>query len=541
VKRFFNQIPRLVLSGASDRLPPLADEKLAEVYQDSVDNGDEVLFVANGYTVSMLVRSNPGQEWRFVAKGEFAEECVVAVTGETAKKRTFWANTTNMGPDIDNIASLNAVLVTKSAVISWFRNSEKVTGRIGQVPSEVKNEVAYHAANRCQFLGCGRDLGPDTLTSAKGGGSYFAPIVAASMHGPRGDPVESTTLAREPSNFLLLCDECDRLINKVAPEAYSVARLRQMRAQSIRHVRDALDTLRYQDVEFMFISGNATDEIPYPSDRDVDEALWSSQLRRPSKNAQSLFSFQGLEQTSHEVGYWSNLFGASTDGLVSLQGKVEALRSGETPCRQLAIFASNGTSILILVGRILGDTPGLRVFEPHRSSVSGGPQTGWRSPRDLSTTGLAGEKKFEVKTVKAHTFNCIDANLVVCFTNAVANPHVALLPITGRNSRLPTIAISVTTPVGSAICSSADVLEFGRAVDGALQTLQERWRIRTVHLYVSAPPSAAVLVGQKLQAHQHINFICYEPLGDEKRTRAPTIEISAQKVRLVGSNLAAAL
>lgn len=59
--------------------------------------------------------------------------------------------------------------------------------------------------------------------------SYFAHIVASSEDGPRGNK-DSEKLANEPTNIMLLCDKCHRLIDKIAPNEYGIEHLRKMRA-----------------------------------------------------------------------------------------------------------------------------------------------------------------------------------------------------------------------------------------------------------------------------------------------------------------------
>lgn len=69
------------------------------------------------------------------------------------------------------------------------------------------------------------------------------------------------------------------------------------------------------------------------------------------------------------------------------------------------------------------------------------------------------------------------------------------------------------------------------AVDAAMRKLQDDWKVRRVHLFVSAPTTAALLVGQKMQARHHADFICHEALPGAGAAYKPTIEITAKLVR----------
>lgn len=73
-----------------------------------------------------------------------------------------------------------------------------------------------------------------------------------------------------------------------------------------------------------------------------------------------------------------------------------------------------------------------------------------------------------------------------------------------------------------------------KAQTGALVKMSSAatdWKVRRVHLFVSAPTTAALLVGQKMQARHHADFICYEALPGASAAYQSTIEITAKLVR----------
>jgi hypothetical protein len=200
------------------QVTPLRDGELATKFRQIFATGSEILFIANKFKVAMFERSTLVPTWTAVACGEFGDQCI-AIVGTSAKtKRVFWNATGLAEPQSVDPSMVTPVLVKKALITSWAKAADQITGRLGHVSPEVKKEVTYLAANHCQFLGCGKDLGKNAVTGEKGVFSYFAHIVAASADGPRGDPIESPLLVDEPSNFLLLCDECHRLIDKAEPE-----------------------------------------------------------------------------------------------------------------------------------------------------------------------------------------------------------------------------------------------------------------------------------------------------------------------------------
>jgi len=532
-----SQATTALAGNLQQQVTPLRDGELATKFRQIFATGSEILFIANKFKVAMFERSTLVPTWTAVACGEFGDQCI-AIVGTSAKtKRVFWNATGLAEPQSLDPSMVTPVLVKKALITSWAKAADQITGRLGHVSPEVKKEVTYLAANHCQFLGCGKDLGKNAVTGEKGVFSYFAHIVAASADGPRGDPIESPLLVDEPSNFLLLCDECHRLIDKAEPEKYTVELLREIRAQSIREVKRLLGTLRYPEVDVIYILGNVTGQVPHISDRDVDEALWASGLRRSNRNLESYFAFGGQHHAPHVASYWSAVFATLKFDLPALQAKFNGVRTGGGPRPRLAVFPFHGTSVLILAGRLLGDMAGTHVLQPHRNKVGETWNTRWGWP---DNSVVPTHEKYRVKTLKDYTGTEDEANLIVSLTLPVPTSRLGPASATNGSLSLPTLEITVDDFGHSTIRHPSDLTFFGTVVDEAVKCLQNVWNVKKVHLYVCAPAAAAMLVGQKMQARHHATFVCYESLSGNGAF-APTIEISSQEVKVVGQNLAVSL
>jgi hypothetical protein len=515
----------------------LSDDQLAPRFTKTLDGDCDVLFVANKFRVAMFEGSAAAGTWNVVATGEFGEECIAAVGAKVRTKRVYWGATDLSEPHTANLSTLTTALVKKPLITSWAKTADLITGRLGHVSPEVKKEVAYLAAFHCQFPGCGKDLGEHAATGRKGIFSYFAHIVAASSDGPRGDTVQSPLLVDEPSNFLLLCDECHRLIDKIDPDTYKTDDLRRMRAASINEVKRLLGTLRYPEADVVYLLGNVTGQVPHISDRDIDEALWASGLRRSSRHPESYFSFGGQHHAPHEPSYWSAVFSTLKFDLLNLQSRLNGVRTGGSPRERLAVFPFHGTSVLLLAGRLLGDMAGTHVFQPHRNKMGEADKTRWSWPSD---SAVPPAEKYDVKTIKNHIGTEDEANLIVSLTFPIIPSRLAPVSAVEGTVVLPTIEISVEDSDHSTIRHPTDLTLFGGAVDQALRRLQDEWKVKKVHLYVGAPTSAVLLIGQKMQARHHVTFICYETLPGSVNF-APTIEISSREVRAVSQNLSVSL
>lgn len=514
-------------------VPLCTDIDLANCYTGLVTSGAQILFVANAFTVAMWSRPSTTDSWVLSAAGEFGVECISIVSSSIGKKRTYWLATVQPSPQDQDVTSENGALVKVGLTRSWLRKSDEVTGRFGNASADVKNEVAYLAAHRCQFSGCGKDLGRHAATGQAGNSSYFAHIIAASAEGPRGDAVQSPILADEVSNFLLLCDECHRLIDKTAVAEYDVDCLRRMRSQSILEVRRLLGNLQYPDVEVLYILGNLAGQMPHINQRDIDEALWKSKLRQSANGPESYLEIGRLNYDPHATSYWSAALRTLAIELPHMQAKLNGMRSGGGPRPRIAIFPLHGTSILIVAGRILGDMAGTHVFQPHRNTKGGTSETRWAWPDDSL---LPAQDKFRFATLKDRLHDEVEANLVISLTFDISTDRLAPVSASGGALLLPTVSISVEQFGHSSIRHPTDLALFGNVVDEALRKLQDEWSVTKVHLYIGAPASAAVLVGQKMQARHQATFVCYESLSGLGAAFAPTITISTHDVTAVGTN-----
>ncbi len=517
-------------------LPVVDDDGLAQELGRIAQGTGDVLVIANVYTVCVLHRAAANSPWQRVCCGELAEKSVAAAK-PLARKRLWWGRTADAPWDADPV-TVPMVKGTLAFVNCWLKKSVDETGREGNVTDAIKEELTYLAGWRCQFAGCGRDLKRHGATGGRGRFSYFAHIVAASPGGPRGDEVLSKLLASELSNFMLMCDECHRLIDKVNPSKYTIEVLRKMREDNIAEVQRLLGNLQHKPAEVVAIIGNIAGQPPQFSIDDAQEALWSSKLRSTGGKPDHYFYPGGQHHDVHSPAYWLSLFQTLKTDLPRLQGLLNGTSQGGTPRPRLAIFPLHSTSVLLLAGRILGDAAGTHLFQPHRNKVGRGTRWGWPPAGTLPIPPL---DKFKVEEVAPPVSGQDEAVLVVALTSDIqATRMPANCAVDGR---LPLPTLRITGPTFDKDCmqQAEDLQLVGLAIDAAMRKLQDEWRVRKVHLFVSAPASAVVAVGQKLQARHHADFICHEAVPGLGSGYRATIEITPTSVRELVSGMAQTL
>lgn len=503
--------------------PALSDADLAGKLCLLSDAGARLLIVANAHTVRVFRNEATGAPWRAVADGEFDAHSRKAVTPLLRSRRLEWARVT-VDPAAADLGALQPNFATASILDAWLRDAAGVTSREGDATETIKEELRYLAGWRCQFSGCGKDLRTHQTTGWRGRFSYFAHIVAASPDGPRGHPTLSRQLASESTNFLLLCDECHRLIDKIRPAAYSVEMLRKMREENIAEVKRLLGTLQYPSAEVVAVVGNITGQVAQFNIDEAHEALWGIGLRSAQSKPQRFFDPGGVHHDVHAPEYWPTLFRLLRQDLPALQSLLNGTRTGIARPR-LAVFPQHSTSVMLLTGRILGDTSGVEVFQPHRNRPPDVSRWAWPESEPEPQ-----HDKYKIHILRDHTAQDDAAILVVGLTQDVEATRMPAPCAANGQFLLPTIRVSGVQNDPHCVRHRIDLTLIENQVDRALRTLQDEWRVRTIHLFICAPASAVVTVGRKIQARHQADFIVYEALSGAGSPYRATISVTSLRV-----------
>ncbi|ATE72053.1 hypothetical protein CNO08_12270 [Lysobacter capsici] len=514
-------------------LPSVRDSELASELERLSKGGHDVLLTANKYTVCLWQRASGSAPWQSVCYGEFGKKSQ-AVASTKLRRRLLWAQVDAPPWDIDPTTAHAQIAVAKD-LKAWLRDATGVTGREGDATAEIKDVLPYLAGWRCQFTGCGRDLRRHQASGDMGRFGYFAHIIAASPDGPRGHPTRSRELASDLSNFMLLCDECHRMIDKVQPASYPAELLQRMREDSIAEVKGLLDSLAYKAAEVVGVIGNiAGQPAPFHMD-DAREALRGARLRTDQGKPDRYFDPGSGQHEVHSASYWLGLFKVLERDLPALRGVLAGTRTGSTRPR-IALFPLHSTSVLVLTGRVLGDTSGLHIFQPHRNTVGTG--TRWAWPKDAPSPA---DGKYRCEVVNQFSPGQTEAVLMVLLTSDIAPGRLPPSCVAAGQLRLPTIRVVGPTFDKECIQTPEDLQLLGNVVDDAVRKLQDEWRVHKVHLIVCAPASAAVVVGQKMQARHHADYVVYEAHPWKDTCFQPTIEITTTHIRELVSGLGTAL
>lgn len=400
----------------------------------------------------------------------------------------------------------------------WYKRADQLCSRAGEVNAKDKAMIAAKAGYRCQFTGCGEDLTSALGQNTTGNYGYFAHIVAASPDGPRGHVTESPRLAKDATNILFLCDKHHRLIDRVAPDDYSIERLRAMREDSLARVETALGTLKMTEAVVFDLIANIEGQCPHPEYAEVNHALWEQNLARGSRR-ESLGDPGWHLARVHDDAFWASVMAKLPDDRRALRTALD--RAQGAP---LALFALHAMSVLIVYGRLVGDAVAVRLHQYHRNEAPGSRWTWPERPRSGAEFQIKGNGLVADERREAILLVTLTAGIDYAEVESLGNPSASPLPL---------IEVTANQTHRDLIDHPDKLLLFGIAVDEALRVLIDEWKVETIHLFPVAPASACFRLGQKIQARHQPQLIVYERVPQANGTRAPF----APTVSLTGTRL----
>lgn len=511
-----------------------SDEEMAGAISHESQSDQQILVVTNGYTAVFATRPDSTSSWHRKARGDFGLKAGEAAKIVVTKGALWWCEVDGFPIDID-LNTVTPKLATSIGIAQWLATAESLTtatGREGGASAVALEEFGSLAAWRCQLSGCGKDLIRHDASGAKNKSSYFAHIIAASPKGPRGDKLLSGQRAAEVSNYMLLCDDCHRLIDKRDPKRFTVALLQKMRETSLTEVRRLLDTLRYPEAIQVLVMGNITGQASQFESREAEEAMWERGLKRHHSLApQYFFENQWTQHNPNAADYWSGLF-------ANIAGELPLLRKflhshGDNGKDRLAIFALHGTSVLVLAGRLFGEAAAAELFQFRREQPALQPGGRWHL-EDSTPSQL---NKFTCTEVQGYTAGAEEACLIVGLTFDIGYSRLTSAVFEDGIFNMPALVVSSVEPRHHDIIRSEDDLnKVSLKLGEAVQILQDQWNIKKVHLFIGAPATACFKLGQKLQARHHAVYLCHEAPSGPDTQYQPTIEIANDKVTAVMSS-----
>jgi CBASS immunity sensor of nucleotide second messenger signals len=361
---------------------------------------------------------------------------------------------------------------------------------VSYIPERIKLQLWGKAAGRCEYEGCNQALWLDALTKVEFNSAYVAHIIADCPDGPRGDPVLSEQLKRDPSNLMLICDVHHRLIDHEDIAGHSAERLRNMKAS--------------HEARIELLSGIGPDKQSHVLLYGANIGVHSSNISLAKAAEAMVPDSYPAESRAIELGFANSSFTDRDQEFWKLEAMhlrrliTQQVRSrlSNGLIHHLSIFALAPQPLLALLGYLLSDIPAAEVYQLHREP----PNWKWREPSE------ADEFVFEEPETIAG-----EPALIIALSATINESRVEAA------LENPTIWKLLHPKPQNDILQSK---EQARAFRSAVRRLMDRIKARhgqgaTIHVFPAMPVALAVDLGRVIMPKADLPIWLY----DENRSR----------------------
>jgi hypothetical protein len=511
-------------------LQSLSDENIKIELELSLKNNDSIDIVLRNKSVFIAINN----EFKF--KGEFYKKCEELICmKKNLPKICFWeaphAITNlykNFTIEAQKFNKIGNLLLTnnKEQIKDWIKKSHVRD----KLPQEVKNTIFVLSKQRCQF--CGKNLDSHIIHNRIGKGfadyAQIAHIEGAGFDGPRANLNKED--CDNVDNLMLLCYECHREIDFVRPDDFSVEYLKTIKREQQAKVSTLLNSLSYPIVFPLKILAalSPSDQIT-ANNYEIAEALMETGYSIPEEYwKKDLFEVPKSTthySSVHESFYWENLFKIIKQDINTINHYFDCSKKHHNS-KGVALFCHHGISELILLGRILGDTATVHLYQKHRIINS---DFYWTWPNKNDKSGNNDIQFYQKILKKPNLPNTDEALLLIEVSGNIKEENIPtyLYDQGNSNYKIPTLKIesNKVNKEATAISSLDSLSRFRNEVNSAINLLQENWKCNKIHIINLSPTTTNVVIGQSLQDRHHAEIICYEK-NKESNIQTPTIGIT---------------
>ena len=336
------------------------------------------------------------------------------------------------------------------------------------------------AGGRCSNPGCRMVVSEFQASKLIGNAGERAHIVGKKKSAARGDPDRSTKLAAQLSNHILLCTGCHKMVDD-APAAFKEELLLAWKAEHEARVAALLDAgLSAESTTVVRLHarfGGGVGRILTATEPQMLDATLAQ--RRVFDPRHELRIVDGdIARRDSDVEYWRDAEHAMSERfqrLLKADGEFATLA-------HLSVFASGPIPVLMALGKLIGDTRPVDVYDYHRDTNS------WVWPMDGACPD------FHVRQEAGRVGS--EAALVLDLSGETDKVTVRA---TMNSSDVPLFIVTVSDPRTGLIRSPAHLAELRRIYRQAFEQVKQAVGDHgTVHVFPAAPLSAAVAFGQSL-------------------------------------------
>lgn len=357
------------------------------------------------------------------------------------------------------------------------------------IPETTKLELWARAAGRCEFRGCNKLLYKDELTQKRSNLAIISHIVSFSPDGPRGDPVRSIALEKDPRNLILTCRDHGKIVDDKAREhEYPEELLLEFKQEHEQRVRLLTGITEDAQTHVLLLQA-CIDGRDFAIDGKA--AFQAILPKYPAEEAALIISLTGVAVPTDAEGF----FPVAARAIAEQTRDILRPRADDRRIKHLSVFALAPIPLLVHFGHLLGDINHVDLYQRHRGDQ------GWAWKDEE-----AAEEFYEV----------VEPTLA----DEGANPIALLLSLSGPIDRDQVAAvlgpdalvheIRATSPGLDCLPSRARLEVFGYEARKLLTHLREVYcQERIVHVFAAVPAPVAIEFGRSIRAYDPA-FVIYE-------------------------------
>ncbi len=226
------------------------------------------------------------------------------------------------------------------------------------IPINVKRELWFAAHGRCEFAGCNKRLDVHGITMDKCNISNYAHIIGDSEDGPRGNE-KSKSLAKDPSNLILLCPECHKLIDHEGVEKYTVDILRAMKKEHEDRIWRVTDIQPEKKSLIVAYGPKIGKDVPFFQKEVLHNTIFPNfypalidpvEIQMKSVLHDGDYEFWKVEERQIEQLCHNEVIKAFEEGITS----------------HVSLFPLGPQPLLVKLGTVLNDKYKVMVYQKHR-------------------------------------------------------------------------------------------------------------------------------------------------------------------------------
>ena len=141
------------------------------------------------------------------------------------------------------------------------------------IPADVKLKLWVLSGGRCEFPGCNKPVWRDGLTLKDDNFAHMAHIVAARPGGPRGNATQSTRLATDFANLMLVCLTHSKLVDGKHKKDYSITFLRDYKKRHEARIKMQTEVAPDMSTTVLRFVANVRERKMEISPSQADEAV----------------------------------------------------------------------------------------------------------------------------------------------------------------------------------------------------------------------------------------------------------------------------